>query len=177
MATKKTKTTITIVALAIVVIAAIISFVLVLDALKKENINATSNNELKVNVTASEITKEVVTKMKYKNISELDSGNISGHFVLPEDSVTQSSVYISSSADSALEIACFKLSDESYKSDLDKAIEKHMLTKAGGFKDIPDEEALINNYVNSYYKGFVFIAVADNADIASKYFVEIVDKG
>ena len=177
MTAKKTKTTITIVALAMVVIAAIISSVFVLVALKKEATNTTNNKNSQVNVTASEITKEVVTKMKYKNISELDSGNISGHFVVPEGSVTQSSVYISTAHDSALEISCFKLSDESYKAAFDEAVEKHMITKANGFRDIPDEEAVINNYVSSYYKGFVFVAVADNADVAAKYFVEIVDEG
>lgn len=176
MITKKTKTTITIVALAIVVITSVISSVFVLDSLKKDDIKTTHNNNSQVNVTASEITKEVVEKMKYKNVSELDSGNISGHFVVPEGSVTQSSVYISTVPDSALEIACFKLSDESYKEEFNKAVAKHMLTKAGGFKDILDEQAKINNYVNTYYKGFVFVAVADNADIASKYFVEIVDE-
>lgn len=126
-------------------------------------------------ITASEITKKVIAKMNYENIVELDSGNISGHFVIPEGSVTQSSICISSSADTALEVDCFKLTDESCEVKIKSAVSDHMATKSKGFKDSPEQSQMIKGYVCETYHGFTFVVVADNADVAVKTFKDIVD--
>lgn len=175
MASGKNKAIFTMAAFVLIVIAAVVTSVIVMHYVSdnnKHDSSYTSANSL----TTSEITKQVITKMGYKDVKELDSGNVSAHFVLPQDSVTQTSVYISTSADSAFEIDCFKLSENSSYEDVSNAISEHMKTKAKGFQDSPEQKKLIDNYVVKRAGEFVFVAVTENAEAAAKAFDDIVEK-
>lgn len=173
MASNQKKVTVTMVALVAVVIAAVSLSLFVMQRMADDNQHSTETSQQAL--TASEITKRVISKMDYKDLKELDSGNISAHFVVPGECVTQTSVYISDSTDSAFEIACFKLKNEKSFEELNKAIADHISTKAKGFKDAPNELSLIENYVISNHDGFVFVAVSETASVAASVFADIVD--
>lgn len=174
MTSDKRRVIITIVSLAVIGLVAVCLSVYVLQQVPAKN-NSSSANGVSQSLTASDITQKVISKMGYEDLKELNSGNIANHFVLPEGSVTQASIYISLSADSALELSCFKPTGEESLESLNAAVAQRMQTKAKGFKDTPTQLSLIDNYVSDYYNGYVFVAVAPNAESAAKTFRDILD--
>lgn len=127
------------------------------------------------NISAAEVNKQVIDKMGYTGISELNSGDISSHIDIPEESVTQASIYISDVSSSAMEIACFKLADPNNDKEILSAISDHIAIRLKGFQDSPKESEYIKNYVTITTNGYVFLAITENADIAAKVFEDIVE--
>lgn len=126
-------------------------------------------------MSAAEVNKQVIDKMGYTGISELNSGDISSHIDIPEDSVTQASVYISDDSSSAMEIACFKLADPDNDKEIRAAILDHIAVKVKGFQDSPKESEYIKNYVTATTNGYVFLVISENADVAAKAFEDTVE--
>lgn len=170
-----TKRLITFILIMLIAIVAIIGCALVISRMNTGNDYGTGSDTSNVTeLSAAEINKQVIKKMDYKGISELASGDISSHIDIPENSVTQASIYISDSSASATEIACFKLTDPDNEDELLSAISDHIAVKQKGFQDSPKESEYIKNYVLVTSNGYVFLAIAENADLAGKTFEDIV---
>lgn len=172
MTSDKTRVVLTVVALAVIGIAAVVLSTLAINKMPEAQ---SQDNTSSQTLTASEITKKVIAKMEYKDLKELDSGNISAHFNLPEGSVTQASVYISISSNSALEVDCFKLSSEDKFESLNYAVAEHIAQKSKGFTENSTDLNLLKNYVIEQYKEYVFVSVSPDADTAVKIFKDIID--
>ncbi|MEF2919943.1 MAG: DUF4358 domain-containing protein [Acutalibacteraceae bacterium] len=169
-----TKKLITFILIALVVIFTIIGCVYIINISNKNNkINPSSNPNIS-KLSASQINKEIIESMGYQGISELKSSDISGHINVPQDSVTQTSIYLSNSNVLATELACFKLKDANQEQALRDAITSHISTKLKGFKDNPKECEKIENYVLTSSNGFLFMGIADNADTAEQLFLDVV---
>ena len=171
-----TKKFLTFILIMLVAIAAIIGCVYVVSTIDPDKgTGGSSNVGNTVELSAAEINRQVINKMDYKGISELASGDISSHFDIPENSVTQASIYISDSSSSATEIACFKLADPNNANELSEAISNHIAIRQKGFKDSPKESEYIKNYVLVTSNGYTFLAISENADLAAKTFEDIVE--
>lgn len=168
-----TKKLITFILIMLIAIATIIGCVYVVSTINAGKGNGNGGNT--VELSAAEINKQVINKMDYTGISELASGDISSHFDIPENSVTQASIYISDSSTSATEIACFKLADPNNEKELTEAISNHIAIRQKGFKDSPKESEYIKNYVLVTSNGYTFLAISENADLAAKTFQDIVE--
>jgi len=168
-----TKKVLTFIIIMLVAIFAIVGCVYVFAEI---NTHRNDNSSLSTpELSAAQINREVIEKMGYKGISELDSGDISGHIDIPVDSVTQSSIYISDSSSSATEIACFKLKNPDDDSAILEAISVHISSKLKGFSDSPKESELIKNYVVDTSNGYVFMVISDSGDAAAKTFEDVVE--
>ncbi len=172
--TSGTRKFITFVVIALVAIAAIVGSVYVIMQVGSKNGNGGSSSEL-LEISVSQLNKELIEKMGYSGITEVDSGEISGHFDIPEESVTQVSIYISDSSSSATEIACFKLRDKSQKEKLVEAINKHIAVKLKGFAESPKEIEKIKNYTTVSSGDYVFMAISENSDVAGDTFSDIIE--
>lgn len=171
-----TKKLITLALILLITVAAIIGCVYAvtkINASQSYSDPTSSSNTL--DISAAEVNKQVIEKMGYTGISELNSGDISSHIDIPENSVTQASIYISDVSSSAMEIACFKLADPNNDEEILVAISDHIAVKLKGFQDSPKESEYIKNYVTVTTNGYVFLAITENADIAAKAFEDIVD--
>ncbi len=169
-----TKKFVTFILIMLVAIAAIICCVYVLMTANHNNSNDKPSTVSSVELSAAQINKEVIEKMGYTGISELASGDVSGHIDIPEDSITQVSFYVSDSSSSATEIACFKLKDPDDDEALLAAISDHISTKLKGFQDSPKESEYIKNYQTKTENGYVFMVVSENSDVAVKTFLDTV---
>lgn len=171
-----TKRLITFILIMLIAIATIIGCVYVVTRIdSNKDYQGSSKVGNTVELSAAEINKQVIKKMDYKGISELAGGDISSHFDIPENSVTQASIYISDSSASAMEIACFKLTDPNNETELITAISDHISLKQKGFQDSPREREYIENYVLVTSNGYVFLAISENSDIAAKTFEDILE--
>ena len=171
-----TKKFITFIIIMLVAIAAIVGCVYVFTEFSHKNNSDKSMSTITSELSAAQINKEVIDKMGYQGISELDSGDISGHIDVPKDSVTQSSIYIADSSLSATELACFKLKDPDDNSAILGAVSSHISSKLKGFSQSPKESELIKNYVIETSNGYVFMVISDNADATAKTFRDIVER-
>lgn len=170
-----TRKVITFIIIMLVAIAAIVGCVYVFTEFSHESSREKSISVITSDLSAAQINKEVIEKMGYEGISELDSGDISGHIDVPKDNVTQSSIYISDSSSSATELACFKLKDPDDNSAILEAISIHISSKLKGFSQSPKESELIKNYVTETSNGYVFMVISDNADATAKTFRDVVE--
>lgn len=171
--TKKFITLISILLVAVVAIIGCVYVVMVVNNRKGDrDLSSVSTTE----VSAAQINKEVIEKMGYNDISELNGGNISGHFDIPKDCVTQSSIYISNSSSSATELACFKLKNPDDDGEIMAAISSHISTKLKGFQESPKESQYIKDYVTVNSNGYVFMVISENADVAGKTFLDTVEE-
>lgn len=117
-----------------------------------------------------EIVKEVITQMDYKDISKTAKDQISKHYVIPDGLVTDASVYLAQSPDSAFEISCFKIADTNYQPQLDKVVADHITTKLAGFKDSPKEYNLLQKYTLAHDGFYTLVVVEENGAAAANVF-------
>lgn len=169
-----TKKLLTFIIIMLIVIATIVGCVYVLTELgqgKKSSDSSSVTSE----ISAAQVNKEVIEEIGYEDISELDSGDISGHIDVPEDSVTQTSIYIADSSSSAVELACFKLKDPDDNKAILEAISKHIASKLKGYSQSPKESELIRNYVTDTCNGYVFMVISESPEAAAKAFRDAVN--
>ena len=169
-----TKKLLTFIIIMLIAIATIVGCVYVLTELgqgKKSSDSSSVTSE----ISAAQVNKEVIEEIGYEDISELDSGDISGHIDVPEDSVTQTSIYIADSSSSAVELACFKLKDPDDNKAILEAISKHIASKLKGYSQSPKESELIRNYVTDTFNGYVFMVISESPEAAAKAFRDAVN--
>ncbi len=168
------KKLLTFIIIMLIAIAAIVGCVYVLTELgqsKKSSVSSSITPE----ISAAQVNKEVIEEIGYEDISELDSGDISGHIDVPEDSVTQTSIYIADSSSSAVELACFKLKNPNDNKAILEAISKHIALKLKGYSQSPKESELIRNYVTDTCNGYVFMVISESPEAAAMAFRDAVN--
>ena len=164
MASPKKRMILTVVLLSVIIIAAVISCFFAVSWM--------SGGEEQVQGTV----KEVILRMDYKDLSKTAKGQISKHYVIPDGLVTDATMYLSKSPDSAFEISCFQIADKKYQPQLDKVVADHIATKQAGFKDSPKEYELLQNYTMVRDGAYTLVVVEENGEAAANAFKAVLGK-
>ncbi len=149
---------------AIAATAAIISLIIFL-------IFRASGTEASFNYTAHDITKQVINKMNYENLSEISEDNIDKYYEIPSDVVSDSAVFISSRTDNFTELACFKLSKEEYEQKLLDVIEDYLSEKKSTYQNINEKayNAIQESKVFTHYPYVLVSVSSDNNSVKSTF--------
>lgn len=132
--------------------------------------------ENSVGPSPASITAEIISEMNYSDMIEVSQNQLSKHYSIPDGIITDSSLYMSKSSDSASEIACFLLTDKSKFSELKAAAANHINSKAAGFKSLnPEQYNLLKNFVIVQQGRYVLVTVGNKASTNEKLFTEIVE--
>lgn len=177
MAPYKKRVIWTVTALAVIIIGAVVLSVFSIQWMGKQNVQSAEADTASDWLSTDTITAGVIKHMGYENLSKTEENQISRHFVFPEGLVNGSTVYVSNSPESAFEIACFEVADVNYMPQLDTVIADHMVQRASGFKNSPQEYALLQEYMVAHSGVYAFVAVADDAEAAATVFKSIVEQG
>ncbi len=177
MAPYKKRVIWTVTALAVIIIGAVVLSVFSIQWMGKQNVQSAEADTASDWLSTDTITAGVIKHMGYENLSKTEENQISRHFVFPEGLVNGSTVYVSNSPESAFEIACFEVADVNYMPQLDTVIADHMVQRASGFKNSPQEYALLQEYTVAHSGVYAFVVVADDAEAAATVFKSIVEQG
>ena len=130
----------------------------------------------KTEYTASQITSIVVKKMNYENLSEISASNISKYYDIPEGTVEDSSLYISTRSDNFTEIACFRLSSKDKEKQLTEVINNYIAEKTNTYKSIGGNAySMISKSRTDIKYPYVFVAIAPDSEAAVNAFETIID--
>lgn len=181
MASPKKRMILTVVLLSVIIIAAVISCFFAVSWMSggEEQVQGTGMRSTEVSVSrisTDEIVKEVILRMDYKDLSKTAKGQISKHYVIPDGLVTDATMYLSKSPDSAFEISCFQIADKNYQPQLDKVVADHIATKQAGFKDSPKEYELLQNYTMVRDGAYTLVVVEENGEAAANAFKAVLGK-
>lgn len=124
-------------------------------------------------LTANTIISRIIKKMNYQNLTKISDENISKYYNIPDGTVTDSAMYISNRTDSGMELACFRIYDESCLQTLSDAISEHLSSKNTYNKEVSGQLSKVKT--DTVYP-YVFIAVASDSEAASNVFREIVSE-
>ncbi len=149
---------------AIAATAAIISLIILL-------IFRASGTEGTFNYTAHDITKQVISKMNYENLSEITGDNIIKYYEIPSGVVSDSAVYISSRTDNFTELACFKLNNEDQQQKLLDVIEDYLSEKESTYQNINEKayNAIQESKVFTHYPYVLVSVSSDNNSVKSTF--------
>lgn len=161
---KKRNIILTIILLVIIIL---ITFVTVVFVLSLQNNQKTAKNYL----TANTVISQVIKKMNYQNLSKISDENISKYYNIPQGIVTDSAMYISSRADSGLELTCFRLNGENSEQALSEAISEYISSKNTENKEGSGQLAKFKT--DTVYP-YVFVAFASDSEAAASAFEEVI---
>lgn len=135
-----------------------------------------SNNSSNKKVyTASYLASEVVKKMNYENLSEISPSDISNYYSIPEGTVTDSAMFVSSRSDSYTEIACFKLNSKDDEKKLTDAIDSYISAKTKAYQNVDEKAyAVVSASKTDVHYPYVFVAISPDSDAAVSTFESIV---
>ncbi len=129
----------------------------------------------KTQYTASQITSGVIKKMNYENLSEISPSNISKYYDIPDGTVQDCSLYISTRSDNFTEIACFKLTSESKRDTLTNIINNHIAEKFKTYQTSGDNTySIINSRKTDIIYPYVFVAVTSDSEAAINAFEKLL---
>ncbi len=177
MAPYKKRVLWTVTALAVIIIGAVVLSVFSIQWMGKQDVQSIKADATGDRLSTDTITAGVIKHMGYENLSKTEKDQVSRHYVFPEGLVDGSTVYVSNSPESAFEIACFEVADANYMPQLDAVIADHMVQRASGFRNSPQEYALLQEYTVAHSGVYAFVAVADDAEAAATVFKSIVEQG
>jgi hypothetical protein len=121
--------------------------------------------------SADQITDQIIGEMKYTDLVKIDQSQLSKHYDIPDGVVSECSVYMSKSSESASELACFLLKDQSKFEVLQTAVNTHITTKASGFKSLnPVQYNALKNCLIVQDGRYVLVAVGNNTSAEEKLF-------
>lgn len=140
--------------------------VLIMFSAQQNNKSSKTNN-----LTTEDIVSQVVKKMNYQNLSQISSENISKYYDIPQDTVTDSAMYISNRADSGIEFACFKLRNENDEEILMSAISDYLNTKNSTYKEVNSKSS--QTKIDTVFP-YVFVAVSSDSETAVRVFKDII---
>lgn len=124
-----------------------------------------------VRYTPDQITDKIMNDMKYTDLVEVDKSQISKHYDIPEGTISDCSVYMSKSSESASELDCFLLTDQSAFDRLQTSVNTHISTKAAGFKSLnPTQYNQLKDFLIVRSGRYVLVAVGDNTAAEEKSF-------
>lgn len=118
-----------------------------------------------------QVVQDIISNMKYNDLAKVDKSQLSKHYDIPEGVVSDSSMYISKSSESAVEIACFLLTDTSEYDQLQTVVNKHIASKAAGFKSLnPTQFNTVKNYLITRNGRYVLVVIDSNTAAEEKLF-------
>ena len=136
------------------------------------------NNETDKKFTASFITSEVVKKMNYEGLSEINSSNVKNYYPINDDIADDSSMYISTHADVFNEIACFRLNSKDDIDKLDSIIDQYIADKASTYQNVNENAlSILNTSKKSVIYPYYFVAMTTDSEAAVNAFESIVSPG
>jgi hypothetical protein len=122
-------------------------------------------------VTPDAVTAQVIEQLRITDVTKVPKDQLAKHYTISKTVVSDFSIYISKSANSGFELACFKLTDEAYMEEMKKSIADHVAARAAGFQEMnPTEYELINSYALKENGRYVFMIISPDADEAVKIF-------
>ena len=175
MASPKKRMILTVVLLSVIIIVAVISCFFAASWMSggEDKAQGTGMRSTEVSVSrlsSDEIVREVIVRMDYKDLSKTAKDQVSKHYVIPDGLVTDVTMYLSKSPESAFEISCFQIADKNYQPQLDKVVADHIATKQAGFKDSPKEYELLQNYTMVRVGTYTLVVVEENGEAAANAF-------
>ncbi len=175
MASPKKRMILTVVLLSVIIIVAVISCFFAASWMSggEDKAQGTGMRSTEVSVSrlsTDEIVREVIVRMDYKDLSKTAKDQVSKHYVIPDGLVTDVTMYLSKSPESAFEISCFQIADKNYQPQLDKVVADHIATKQAGFKDSPKEYELLQNYTMVRDGTYTLVVVEENGEAAANAF-------
>lgn len=163
--TNKNKIELTVIIVSLILtIAAVISVLLLLGM--NESYTVTESN-----YTAHEITDRIIRSMNYDNLSEISAENIYKYYDIPEGTISDSAMYISSKPDSFTEIACFRLRSEDVEDKMISSANNYISEKMASYKNVNDKayEAVSNSRILCHYPYIVVTVSTDNSYVESVF--------
>lgn len=125
--------------------------------------------------TPDQITGRIVAELNPPDLVKVEPDQISKHYDLPDGVVSESSLYMSKSPESASELACFLLSDPSKFEQLETAVTAHISAKAAGFKSLnPTQYNALKNVLISRSGRYVLVAVGSGTEAEEKLFLSLL---
>lgn len=123
----------------------------------------------------AQITVRIINEMNRTDLAEVSGSQLSKHYNIPDGVITESSLYMSRSSDSASELACFYLADKSKFAQLQTAVTGHLNSKAAGFKSLnPAQYNALKNASVTQKGRYVLVSVGSNPAADAKLFNEIL---
>lgn len=118
-----------------------------------------------------QITDKIISDMKYTDLVKIEKSQLSKHYDIPAGTLSDCSVYMSKSSESASELDCFLLSDQSKYDKLQAAVNAHISTKAAGFKSLnPTQYNQVKNFLIVHSGRYVLVAIGNNTALEEKTF-------
>lgn len=131
--------------------------------------------EMPQDKTPSEITSTIITELKLTDMTQVPENQLSKHYDYPNPLISRMSVYMSTSANSGNEIACFQLYDPNEFLQAEQWIARHIATKAQGFKELnPAEYEKIENYRVELHGNYILLVIDDSPETAVRLFHSIL---
>ncbi len=172
---KNTKRTQNNIAVTVIIVAAIL---LIAASLSVSLLDTFRNDSTSTeNYSTSKIVKTIIDKMNYENLSEISKDNISKYYEIPDGTVTDSTLYISTRSDNFTEIACFRLKSEDKEKTLTKVINNYITEKTNTYQNVNDKayETVSASKIEIHYP-YVFVAVASDSESAVSEFNELFNE-
>lgn len=174
MAVQKRNVVLTVVLIALILLAALTSCYLLISM---GWVGVNKNNENKADLTTKDIADTVISEMGYENVSAVNMNNIIKYYDIDDGVVADATVCVSEQADTYFEVSCFKLLDEDSYKDLETSINKHFDSLSANLHEInPKESEKLKNSKVEYSHPYVFVIVADGSDEAVSVFNNFVSK-
>ncbi|HCR44780.1 MAG TPA: hypothetical protein DIV41_09380 [Ruminococcaceae bacterium] len=124
-----------------------------------------------------QITETIISDMKYTDLAKVDRSQVSKHYDIPNGTVSDYSIYMSQSSDSASELSCFLLTDISKADAFKNAVTEHLSSKAAGFKSLnPTQYQALKMAVVIQNGKYVFVAVGKNTSEEEKIFMSLTSE-
>lgn len=121
--------------------------------------------------TTDQVTKKMISGMKLSDLVKVRDDQISKHYNIPEGVISDCSVYMSKSPESASELACFLLTGPEKYDELKDSVTAHINVKSAGFKSLnPTQYNALKNYLIVQNGRYVLVAVGNNTEIEEKWF-------
>lgn len=131
-------------------------------------------NQIKYNYvryTPDQITEKIINDMKYTDLVKVDNGQISKHYDIPAGTISDCSIYMCRSSESASELDCFLLTNQSLFDKLQTSVNMHISTKAAGFKSLnPTQYNQLKNFLIVRSGRYVLVDVGSNTSADEKTF-------
>lgn len=127
------------------------------------------------NLSAKEIASKIVKDMNYENLSEISEESISKYYEIPENSVSDSAMYVSLRSDSYSEIACFKLKSEEKEDEVSEVIYKYIEAKKNTYKDVNEKAySIVSKSKIKISYPYIFVAITSDSDAAVSSFENLL---
>lgn len=166
MSNEKKNRNITVTVIVLVLIVAV-SAVLILISLSMQK--KSPKNTL--TLTTDQIVTSVIKKMNYTNLSPISAENISRYYEIPSNTVSDSAMYISGKSGTEIELACFRLQNDSTQTPLLQAVNAYLDEKGS----LTPSSAQTANAKVATHLPYIFVAVAQDSETAAKAFEAVLN--